>query len=51
MIHMLKTDKNNGERSLKVGMIQKPAFGDANGFIFYFEKNKLIKIELWWFIC
>ena len=51
--HMLYRIENKsiGERRLKVGMIKNPISPYDNGFIFYFENDKLIRIELWWFIC
>lgn len=51
MLERIKNDKNFGERRLKVGMSNNPVSPDDNGFIFYFENGKIIRIELWWFIC
>ncbi|MHC1705013.1 MAG: hypothetical protein AB9846_13975 [Tenuifilaceae bacterium] len=50
MIYRIE-NKRIGERRLKVGMIKNPISPYDNGFIFYFENEKLIRIELWWFIC
>ncbi len=51
MLYRIQNDKHFGKRRLKVGMIKNPISPDDNGFIFYFENGRLIRIDLWWFIC
>ncbi len=51
MERRIKNEKSYGKRRLKVGMSRNPISIDDNGFIFYFENNKLTYVELWWFIC
>jgi len=51
MLYRIENEKNFEKRRMKVGMIKNPIGPDDNGFIFYFENNVLIRVELWWFIC
>lgn len=51
MAYWIERKKHSGKRELKVGMITNPMSTESNGFIFYFENGRLIRIELWWFIC
>ncbi|MFM9984323.1 MAG: hypothetical protein ACKVOK_03775 [Flavobacteriales bacterium] len=51
MLEQIRTDKQYGERSLSVDMVNQPLNQEGSAFIFYFENGKLSRIELWWFIC